>query len=442
MKVQVIVKTSSKAAAATAEQLEVTVTPGNTVSDVQERVASLTKTSAFPGEMLFNGKTLIGNQPLSTLNIAEGDTLEFLIRPSDATFVKQLSALIGKNTVALEELGLLYIHRHGSSIDQVMNALGHNNEKFLPYLESQKCFSLDGGLVKLAQSSDQTSDTCSTQDTEHGLIEVRASVKFYVGRFLVVSNFDDETEEDPISLERSDTVSDAKKILASAHLVPFPDLELTLEGSKLEDHLSLTDAGVKCGASLVLVVHASEAALASQLEDLVRECTALSPNDLGLRYCQRFGTPLCQALRTLGFRGNINRFIESHSRFSLTGGCVTLTDAPLSPTYTTFSTGGWGIDLVIDALIETAFLNVDFIRKEEKSVDGAACATVFVKGLPPSGNGPMLASLQKAIAAGLKPIAERDPRIEDVSFESDLVRVQVEGEAVCLRLMAAPLCFQ
>jgi hypothetical protein len=319
-----------------------------------------------------------------------------------------------------------------------MKALGHNTEKFLSYLESQKCFSLDGGLVKLAHSSEQTSDTCSTQeDAEHGLIEVRASVKVYVGRFLVVSNFDDDTDEDPINLERSDTVSNSKKILAAARLIPFPDLELSLEGSTLEDNLSLSDAGVKCGASLVLVVHASEAALASQLEGLLRECTALSPHDLGLHYCQRFGTPLCQALRTLGFRGSINRFIERQSRFSLVGGCVTLTDVPLSSTPRRRC-----IDLALDTLIEYGFLNVDYIRKEEKSVDGGPSATAFLKGLPPSGNGPLLASLQKAIAAGLKPLVELDPRIEDVSFESDLLHMQVEGQAVCLRLMAAPLCFQ
>ena len=47
-----------------------------------------------------------------------------------------------------------------------------------------------------------------------------------------------------------------------------------------------------------MVVHASEASLITQLEDVLQQRMAVSPGDLGLLYCQRFGTPVVQ-VRTL-----------------------------------------------------------------------------------------------------------------------------------------------
>merc|ERR1719321_2316172 len=97
---------------------------------------------------------------------------------------------------------------------------------------------------------------------------------------------------------------------------------------KLEDCLSLEEAGVQHGSALVLVVRASEKSLAVQLEELLQKRASLSPSELGLHYCQRFGTPVGQALRTLGLHTNLARFLEGQSQFSVRGGCVTLANGP------------------------------------------------------------------------------------------------------------------
>merc|ERR1719316_2436030 len=131
-----------------------------------------------------------------------------------------------------------------------------------------------------------------------------------------------------LRLKSSDTVARAKEIIAATQQIPFPDRDLLLEGKTLEDGLSLTEAGVTNGALLVMMVRASEASLASQLEELLRERTGLSPNELSLHYSQRYGTPVSQVLRTLGLHGNLKRFLEERPQYSLVSGCVTLASGP------------------------------------------------------------------------------------------------------------------
>merc|ERR1719498_2097071 len=110
--------------------------------------------------------------------------------------------------------------------------------------------------------------------------------------------------------------------------MPFPDRELWMNGCKLCDEQTLEEAGAKNGSSLLLVVNASEACLAEQLEQLLLERTGLSLSELSLHYCQRYGTPVGQALRSLGLHSNLGRFLEGRRQFSVSSGCVTLTEGP------------------------------------------------------------------------------------------------------------------
>lgn len=333
MKVQVVVKNSNKASP-TSTTLEAIVGATDTVTNVMEYVASTTKTFSFPDQkILFNGKALAGKQRLSDCGIKEGSVLEFVFQGSEQNLIQQLSDLLEKKTLALEELNFLYSYRYAASFEDALKAVGHGDGNIRDFMEGQKCFSIHGHLVKVVQAIEkveqQSAGLCSIkEDRAHGVIEVSVSIEVHVAGKSPEPVECDEDDDIYMSLESSDTVAKAKAVIAAYEQMPFQDLDLMLGETKLEDGISLSEAGVKNGSALVLAVHASESSLSSQLEELLWERAALSPSELGLLYCQRFGTPVVQALRTLGLHGNLRRFLEGQSRFLLTGGCVTLADGP------------------------------------------------------------------------------------------------------------------
>jgi hypothetical protein len=324
MQVQVIVKSSMKLDSTKEKALEVAIMPNSTVSDVKERVSSLTGISSFPKKsLLLDGKMLADSENVRTTGVVAGDVLELVFEPCEQTFVKQLSDMMGENAVSLQELKLMYVHRYGSTVEEVLHRLGLVNQKLQAFLQDQKCFYLDGDLVKLSRGID-------AKPVERGVIEVKVSVEWSDRNQPSFVSFVDEDDLDIVPLRLAGTmkVASAKKIIAAAELVPFPDQALLLRGKPLSDELSLSEAGVKDGDSLVLAVHASEATLVSQFEHLLVERTALSSNDLSLLYCQRFGSSVGQALRSLGLHGSVNRFLERHENFAVSGGCVMSSTRP------------------------------------------------------------------------------------------------------------------
>lgn len=335
MKVRVIVNNLSKGVVADTRTIEAIVTSADTAFSFQERVAEVTNTLCFPDQHLsFNGQVIPGSSRLFSSDIKEGDELEFSFQPSETSLVKQLSDLLGAKTMSPEELSLLYCYRHLVTLEDAIKALGHSNGKPSAFLNDQKCFSIQNGIVKLAsaqQMQQPSTDVCPTQENHlRGTIEVKVSIVIHAAGKAQQSPAlsQDEDSSDSLHFEVSETVAKAKKIIASALQVPFPNRDLLHQGKKLEDGVTLREAGVTNGASIVMVVHVSGASLASQLEELLSERTGLSPNELSLHYCQRFGTPVSQALRTLGVNGNLRRFLESQPLFAITGGCVTLVDGP------------------------------------------------------------------------------------------------------------------
>jgi len=331
MKVQVTVKNLNKAATA-CSAINATVGPADTVFTVKDLIASMTKTYSFPDQkLLFKGTELENTKRLSEYGVQDGDALEFVFQASEQTLVKQLSDLIGNKSVSVSELGLLYSYRYAVSFEDALKALGYTDSACRGFLESQKCFSLQGDNVTLVSGkNEQAVSTLSPiqEHKEHSLIEVSIAVEIHVDGQAPELMSCDEDEDTYMKLEGSGTVANAKTIIAALQQMPFPDRDLLLGEHKLEDNLSLADAGVRNGSTLLMVVHASEKALASQLEELLAERKALSANDLGLHYCQRFGTPVGQALRTLGLHANLKRFLEGKPQFSIAGGCVTLACSP------------------------------------------------------------------------------------------------------------------
>jgi len=333
MKVQVEVKNTNKAALSTSTTLEATVGPKDTVQSVQELIADITKTFSFPDQkLLFKGQALQSNQRLSECGITEGDVLEFLFQASEQTLIKQLSDLLGKQAISPEELSLLYSYRYGISLEDALKVLGHADGATQAFLANQKCFCVQGGCVKVGAPETVLQKSASLRPIQEekvlGSIGVSVCVEVHVAGKSPELQSCDEDEDVYMQLEASETVARTKQIIAACEQMPFPRLQLLLAGKKLQDGLSLDEAGVKNGAVLVLVVHASEASLVAQLEELLRERTGLSTNELGLHYCQRFGTPVAQALRILGLHTNLRRFLETQCQFVISGGCVTLVNGP------------------------------------------------------------------------------------------------------------------
>lgn len=344
MKVQVIVNNKNVTAAST--KLDVTVGPTDTALSLLERISTVTNTLCFPDQKLsFNGKDLPNKERLSSCGIKEGDSLEFSFQASDETLVKQLSDLIGDKTIATEELGLLYAHRHLVPVQDALKTLGHVKGKLQDFLCDKKTFIIDGSRVKLAKSQQATkpaASLCSIQEEpiqEKVLeeIEVKVTIELHVpGRAPERMASDENDDLKMLRLDASQSIARAKEIIAASEQMPFPDSELVFGQEvgrfqiekKLADHMSLRDAGVRNGALLVMIVRASVDSLVSQLEGLLKERVGLSPNDLSLHYSQRFGTHVGTALRTLGLSSSLKRFLETQPQFSVAGGCVTLTQGP------------------------------------------------------------------------------------------------------------------
>jgi uncharacterized ubiquitin-like protein YukD len=451
MKLQVQIINANKAAA-NSTTLDVAVGPTDTVTNLQEQVASTTKMSAFPDQKLvFKGQTLSSNQSLSDCGVKEGDTLELVVQASEKTLIKQLSDLLGKKAMSPEELGLLYSYKYSISFEDVVNALGSSSCKLRSFLESQKCFSFQGDCVKVVDATEKARQQPPVvlapiqEDKVHRFIEVSVSVELHTPQGKSHPTFTHDLEEDEdnyMRLQASETVARSMEIIAASEQTPFPDRDLWMGDQRLANDISLEDAGVKNGCALKMKVRASEAAFASQLEELVRERTALATSELDLLYCQRFGTSVRQVLRTLGLRSSLCRFIEGQSQFSVAGGCVTLVNGPKLITPVTKEDEAAALDIldyVIELLCQVSFILPLIYRIERNcKVAREANATIFITQLPASHQTPHLQGLQKAVAETLQAMRKDEPSIDSASIDGDVVNVQVEGSyTICLRLAAA-----
>jgi hypothetical protein len=327
MKVRVIVKSSNKAIVPTT--LDANISPSETAFAFQERIATIANVLCFPDQQLvFQSKSLAPNARLADIGVKNGDVFELMYDASEKIIVKQLSELLGTKCLHPEELSLLYVHRHFVTLSDALKAVDQGY-KLHEFLASQKAFLLKDGLVSVVSAA-ETMQPAATR-CANDQIEVTVAIDVQVvgkGTNFTALDSDEENDLSCIRLNSCETVCKAMEVIAAVQQMPFPTRDLILSGKKLEPNSSLHDAGVQNGAHLVMKVVASEASLSQQLVCVLEERTALSPSELGLHYCQRFGTPVCQALRTLGLHSNLRRFLESQPQFTTVGGCVTLSSAP------------------------------------------------------------------------------------------------------------------
>jgi len=399
MKVQVLLKNLNKAAAVPTSTVNILVKAADTALSLKENIASnVCLCTSKTKELTSNGKEIPDSQRLMAFGINDGDVLELAFQPSEEVFVQQLSDLLSpsKQAISPEELGLLFAHRHGASLKEALASLEIGKKSFQAFLESQKCFVVEGGLVKCAQKE-------VPKVVAPGPIQVHVSVKLTVdGAEAKKGLLSDDEEDSPLQLDSSCIVGPTKDLLAASLQVPWPERELLLGGKALEDTQSLSEAGAKDGCSLVLSAKASEGALAAQLAKLLEEHKALSVSELGLLYTEKHGATIAQALRTLGLHSSLRRFLERDSRFLLEGGCVRSADGPILETplsrrtkYAQVDT----MDYILSRLQKGSFLNIARIEPSGRS---GKEATIFVAGLPPIDRSALLAGLRAPLAAALE----------------------------------------
>lgn len=135
-----------------------------------------------------------------------------------------------------------------------------------------------------------------------------------------------------ITARPSDTVASVKAKVADAQLIPYPELELSLDGVALADASKLSACGVEEGSSLNFKVNATEATLVQQLTELLN-ARDLPADELGLLYCYKHGANISQALKLIGFEMTLQDFVNKQKTLSLENGSVTTvrTDTSLKP---------------------------------------------------------------------------------------------------------------
>lgn len=449
MKVQVITKNLNKASAVPTSTFNIIVSAADTALSLKEKIASqICLSCSKDQELTSNGKVIPDTERLLPFGISDGDTLQLTYLACEEVLVKQLSDLLpGKQAMSPEELGLLFTHRHGATIADALASLGQV-EKSTPsgsllawkslsaFLERQKCFAVEAGLVTRRESQSAVIAVAPAGPIKcHVTVELDGDSTEAKKTALL----SDDEEDNTLVLDSSSPVGPTKELIAASLQVPWPEPELRLAGRKLEDAQSLQEAGVREGSRLVLAAKASAGALAMQLERLVKERTAISVSDLGLLYSQRHGATAAQALRTLGLRNSLSRFLESDSRFRLEGVCVSLAASPKLETpapvcMEPIAEVEESLEYVLGLLTDNTFLN---IARTEPSGRSGKEATVFVAGLPPIDRSRLLAGLQAPLAASLEGALEDKEGSVRMAGEEVLVSLSEASREMPWRLRLA-----
>lgn len=453
MKVKVSLKSQSKIDVDTT--FELVVSPTDTVLSVKERIADIEPTP-FPEKKLIFGNTVLADGlRLADCGVKEGDSLDFVVSASEAALVQQLSELLQSRAVSVDELALLYCHKHGVTIPQTLSALGQD-EQLERFLKGQKPFIIDDGRVMLVHEGKvQQPKVFDIYDAEASPAELSTNFKVSIVVRLKTSSKIDEERVSDLIFNTADTVLSVKERIAASELIPFPDQDLIFGGKTLDDEQKLSGCGVKDGDSLEFVARASEEAFVQQLTELLQN-RALSSNDLSLLYNCRHGVPVNQALKALGRREKFRDFLKRQTCFALENGCVSLMhetkenrrymdlhDTFFDDAFTAKVTQTFN-DLV-DAIVLMTFFNIHHVARGRSvakgtAIEGAAGAEVvfFLNGLPLDGQERWLPGLLKSAVVSIQECLCTRSDIEGIHIVGDAVQVRTE-DMLTLNLRFSPV---
>lgn len=466
MKVQVNIKTLTSETV----QLNLTVSPADSVQAIKERVV-LAEPNPFGGQaLLFRGAPLSDGATLSECGLEDGSSLDFQARATSEALATQLEDLIAsKGALPVEELGLLYTLKHGVSVGTVLQALGKHSllSAFLGSFGNK--FIVTGDRVELVTQPPKASDTQQilTQPLkkipEDTAVEV-VSVTISVGLKLPTKNVDSESVS--LRVNTSETVRAVKDSVAAFALVPFTERSLYLDGVALMDDQPLSECGVTNEAQLEFSACGSEEAVVAQLLDIVKSHGPLSKVDLDNYYCSRHGVPAGDALRMLGWGEKLLPFVQRCRCFSVKGSCVSLAEGaevPVSPAVERTENQrlvdlheelcaddfqlqvAKALDAIAQCISESTFLNVRRVVPggavaKGVSIPGAAGAelVMFLDGLPHARQDSWLASLAPCVASTLAEQLGDLPGILGASASKGVVTLATESLLGDVRIFFAP----
>lgn len=315
MKVSVALQGSGKEAAAVIAQ-SLTVRPEDTVGAVKERLALLEPAAALPGaRLLYAGKELDDETRFADSGVKEGASLDLVAGASAEDFAQQLEELLQARDLPLEELGLLYSHRHGATAGQVLKLLGRD-ETLSQFLQGSKQFVVEAGRVRAAAAARKPAESGLLRIPEDDEPPRAEGAKVSVAVRLQTPCAGEVLTDVVLDVGAADTVQTLKEKVSEIEMIPFSDKDVLLDGAVLEDGLRLLDCGVNSESRVELLARATEQGLTGQLAKLLegRGQRVLSPDELSLLFCCTYGAPVARALKLLGLKESFRSFLKRQGK--------------------------------------------------------------------------------------------------------------------------------
>lgn len=444
MKVQVHVTSSPK----NTTKYEFTLDASVTAFDLKQRVRTIDP-SPFPSHLILGGKEVDEEQVLAKSGLRDGGSIELRVDASEATLCSQLAALLSeKNSLPINEIGLLYAHKYGATATQALNVLGLG-EQLKDFIGRQKQFDVNSGMV---------SSKTAHPGGQH-MISVRISVHSQLTG----------TSISTVELQTSarETIASIKDRVAAAEMLPFPFDEASFRGKMLDDEQTLATIGAGVGSVLELRMQASEDILVEQLAELLQSGPA-SINKLSLLYSARYGVTTSSALRFLGWGEKFPDFLRrQQGSFDVNGSFVQLRDGSVeSPQALQSSANKSCLELhanihdeafckkaaetfesVMVAVTNLIFLNIHSVVRAGSLAKGTliagstadAEAVIFVKNLCPLSQSSWLPGVLESVVARLVDEGSSISAMEDIRRDDDRIVISaMDGRCVItLRFCAA-----
>jgi len=175
MKVRVHLRNDSRARAEAfakedprlVESFDTDVAVGSSVKTFMENLAAV-KLVPFPDQYLvLHGERLDSDHKIEN-NFCE---IDFVVRACEADVVSQVEDLLQARQLTVDELGLLYVYKHGVSIQQALRIVGVTVtfQEFL--LDCPERFALEGGKVNLSKEG-QSKSTLVEFDARTAIIKM------------------------------------------------------------------------------------------------------------------------------------------------------------------------------------------------------------------------------------------------------------------------------
>jgi len=373
MKVQVNLKVASMKETIDTTPSDLMINEGDTVSCVKERFASAQLIPFPKQELVFDGEVLQDGRRLFDCGIKDGNSLDFVVKASDATLVQQLTELLQARDMSTDELGLMYCYKQGVSVNQALKILGHN-EKFVDFLKHTKGFMVENGRVSLVRE-DTALKPFSVVDEVKQILEASPSGSMEIPALCAkfVQKFN-------VSLES----------IAGMRVTDFLTKERHNFIVKGRRHVSIKNATRNYGR------HASECSTPPVESHTSGSSGEESPEETAEAANQQY--------------------LDLHSKI-----CGRSFNSKVSQ----------ALHNIVEAIEATTFLSIHHIAKggsvgKGTAISGIADAEVvlFLNALPPTGQEKWLPGLLKSVAGGLQEHLGEQNKIEDV---------HVTGDTICMR---------